>query len=70
MKYVMSMAANQDHLKRLIMADTEMTDMEKLHDVFCVDKDELKEKFPHLYQALFTVLENDTSKCTRKECTS
>lgn len=59
MKYVMSMALNKDHLKQMIMEDVEMTDMEKLHDVFCVDKDKLKGKFPQLYYAILGVLDKE-----------
>lgn len=59
MKYVMSMAINEDHLKQKIMADAEMSDMEKLHDVFCVDKDRLKGSFPQLYYAILGVLDKE-----------
>lgn len=45
MKYVMSMALNKSHLKQMIIADTEMSDTEKLHDIFYVDKDIFISKF-------------------------
>lgn len=59
MKYTMSMAANKDHLKQLIISDTEMSDMEKLHDIFAVDKEELKKKFPQLYYVILAVLDKE-----------
>ena len=59
MKYTMSMALDRDHLKDLIMSDSKMSDMEKLHDVFCIDKEELKKKFPQLYYAILAVLDKE-----------
>ena len=35
MKYTVSMTSDREHLKDLIMSDSKMSDMEKLHDVFC-----------------------------------
>ena len=59
MKYTMSMALDRDHLKDLIMSDSKMSDMDKLHDVFCIDKEELKKKFPQLYYAILAVLDKE-----------
>lgn len=59
MKYTMSMASSKEHLKQMILADAEMSDMGKLHDVFCVDKDELKSRFPQLYYAILGVLDKE-----------
>lgn len=59
MKYTMSMALDRDHLKDLIMSDSKMSDMEKLHDVFSIDKEELKKKFPQLYYAILAVLDKE-----------
>ena len=36
-----------------------MSDMEKLHDVFSIDKEELKKKFPQLYYAILAVLDKE-----------
>lgn len=59
MKYTMSMASNKEELKYMIMSDSKMSDMEKLHDVFSIDKEELKKKFPQLYYAVLAVLDKE-----------
>ena len=59
MKYTVSMTSDREHLKDLIMSDSKMSDMEKLHDVFCIDKEELKKKFPQLYYAILAVLDKE-----------
>ena len=59
MKYTMSMALNKEHLKQLIISDREMTDMEKLRDVFTVDGEEVAKQFPQLYTAICDVLFNE-----------
>ena len=59
MKYTMSMATSKDHLKQLILSDTEMSDLEKLHDIFAVDREELKKKFPQLYYTILAVLDKE-----------
>ena len=66
MKYTMSMAASKDDLKQMILYDGEMTDIEKLHNIFAVDKEELKKKFPQLYYAILAVLDN--AKKTHNIC--
>lgn len=40
--YTMSMAPNKEELKYMIMSDAKMSDMEKLYDIFSLDKEELK----------------------------
>ena len=57
MKYTMSTVSNKEDLKHMIMSDSKMSDMEKLHDVFCIDKEELKKKFPQLYYSILAVLD-------------
>lgn len=59
MKYTMSMAANKEELKEMIMSDAKMTDMEKLRDVFSIDKEKLKGQFPQLYYAILAVLDKE-----------
>ena len=59
MKYTMSMALDRDHLKDLIMSDSKMSDMEKLRDIFSIDKEELKKKFPQIYYAILAVLDKE-----------
>ena len=53
----MSMALDRDHFKDLIMSDSKMSDMDKLHDVCCIDKEELKKKFSQLYYAILAILD-------------
>lgn len=59
MKYTMSMAANKEELKDMIMSDAKMSDMEKLRDVFSIDKEKLKKQFPQLYYAIMAVLDKE-----------
>ena len=59
MKYTVPMTSDREHLKDLIMSDSKMSDMEKLHDVFSIDKEELKKKFPQLYYAILAVLDKE-----------
>ena len=59
MKYTMSMASNKEDLKHMIMSDAKMSDMEKLHDIFSLDKEELKKKFPQLYYAILAILDKE-----------
>lgn len=59
MKYTMSMASNKEDLKHMIMSDAKMSDMEKLHDIFSLDKEELKKQFPQLYYTILAVLDKE-----------
>ena len=59
MKYTMSMANNKEELKDMIMSDAKLSDMEKLHDIFSIDKEELKKQFPQLYYAILAVLDKE-----------
>lgn len=59
MKYTMSAATNKEELKDTIMSDAKMTDIEKLHDVFAIDKEKLKGQFPQLYYAILAVLDKE-----------
>lgn len=45
--------------KNMIMANAKMSDMEKLNEIFAIDKSELKEQFPHLYYAILAVLDKE-----------
>jgi len=57
MKYTMSMFSNAEDLKRTVMSDKTLSDMEKLQNVFAVSKTELKERDPQLYYAILGVLD-------------
>lgn len=59
MKYTMSMATDKEELKDMIMSDAKMTDIEKLCDVFSIDKEKLKGQFPQLYYAILAVLDKE-----------
>ena len=59
MKHTMSIASNKEDLKHMIMSDAKMSDMEKLHDIFSLDKEELKKQFPQLYYAILAVLDKE-----------
>ena len=45
--------------KDKIMASAKLTDMEKLKQVFDIDKENLKKQFPELYYAILAVLDNE-----------
>ena len=59
MKYAMSMVSNEEELKDMIMSDAKLSDMEKLRDIFSLDKEKLKKKFPQLYYAILGVLDKE-----------
>lgn len=59
MKYAMSMASNKEELKDMIMSDAKLSDMEKLRDIFSIDKEELKKKFPQIYYAILAILDKE-----------
>ena len=46
-------------MKDKIMASATMTDMEKLKQIFDIDKENLKRQFPELYYTILAVLDND-----------
>lgn len=58
-KYCMSKFATKSALESAIMADPNMSDMEKLARIFHNHKDEVKQNFPHLYYAILAVLDAD-----------
>lgn len=49
----------KEDLKYTIMSNSKMSDMEKLYNVFSIDKEELKKKFPQLYYAILAVLDKE-----------
>ena len=59
MKYTMSMVYNKEELKDMIMSDANLSDMEKLHDIFSIDKEKIKKQFPQLYCAILVVLDKE-----------
>ena len=47
------------NFKDVVMRNSTMTDMEKLCDVFSVDKEKVKKQFPQLYYAILAVIDNE-----------
>ena len=56
-KYCMSKFANMSDLESAIMADSNMSDMEKLARIFHNNKEEVKKHFPQLYYAILAVVD-------------
>ena len=46
-------------MKDKIMASAKLTDMEKLKQIFDIDKENLKKQFPELYYTILAVLDKD-----------
>lgn len=46
-------------MKDMIMASAKLTDMEKLKQIFDIDKENLKKQFPELYYAILAVLDKE-----------
>lgn len=46
-------------MKDKIMASAKLTDMEKLKQIFDIDKENLKKQFPELYYAILAVLDKE-----------
>lgn len=46
-------------MKDKIMANAKLTDMEKLEQIFDIDKENLKKQFPELYYTILAVLDNE-----------
>ena len=46
-------------MKDKIMASAKLTDMEKLKQIFDIDKENLKKQFPELYYTILAVLDKE-----------
>lgn len=46
-------------MKDKIMANAKLTDMEKLKQIFDIDKENLKKQFPELYYTILAVLDKE-----------
>ena len=46
-------------MKDKIIASAKLTDMEKMKQIFDIDKENLKKQFPELYYAILAVLDNE-----------
>lgn len=51
-----------DH-KNAVMCNATMTDMEKLNEIFNINKEDVKKQFPQLYYAILAVLDKEKKPC-------
>lgn len=51
-----------DHKNAVMCSDT-MTDMEKLNEIFNINKEDVKKQFPQLYYAILAVLDKEKKPC-------
>ena len=49
--------------KNAVMCSTTMTDMEKLNEIFNINKEDVKKQFPQLYYAILAVLDKEKKPC-------
>lgn len=49
--------------KNAVMCNTTMTDMEKLNEIFNINKEDVKKQFPQLYYAILAVLDKEKKPC-------
>jgi hypothetical protein len=56
--------------KNAVMCDAAMTDMEKLNEIFNINKEDVKKQFPQLYYAILAVLDKEKKPCVREFCAS
>lgn len=54
-----------DH-KNAVMCSATMTDMEKLNEIFNINKEDVKKQFPQLYYAILAVLDKEKKPCANK----
>lgn len=54
-KYVMSKFVNAEDMRKAIMSDMELNDIERLVCIFATMKDEVRRMSPHLYYCLLTI---------------
>lgn len=54
-----------DH-KNTVMCSTTMTDMEKLNEIFNINKEDVKKRFPQLYYAILAVLDKEKKPCANE----
>ena len=49
--------------KNAVMCNAIMTDMEKLNEIFNINKEDVKKQFPQLYYAILAVLDKEKNPC-------
>ena len=49
--------------KNAVMCNATMTDMEKLNEIFNINKEDVKKQFPQLYYAILAVLDKEKKPC-------
>lgn len=49
--------------KNAVMSSATMTDMEKLNEIFNINKEDIKKQFPQLYYAILAVLDKEKKPC-------
>ena len=49
--------------KNAVMCSATMTDMEKLNEIFNINKEDVKKQFPQLYYAILAVLDKEKKPC-------
>lgn len=49
--------------KNEVMCNPVMTDMEKLNEIFNINKEDIKKRFPQLYYAILAVLDKEKKPC-------
>lgn len=50
---------HENEHKNAVMCSASMTDMEKLNEIFNINKEDVKKQFPQLYYAILAVLDNE-----------
>ena len=54
---------NMNDYKNAVMCSSTMTDMEKLNEIFNINKEDVKKQFPQLYYAILAVLDKEKKPC-------
>jgi hypothetical protein len=52
--------------KNAVMCNATMTDMEKLTEIFDINKEDVKKQFPQLYYAILAVLDKEKKPCANE----
>lgn len=52
--------------KNAVMCSATMTDMEKLNEIFNINKEDVKKQFPQLYYAILAVLDKEKKPCANE----
>lgn len=57
---------HENDYKNAVMCSATMTDMEKLNEIFNINKDDVKKQFPQLYYAILAVLDKEKKPCSNE----